>query len=90
MGAITGERVTANGGRIQVKVPANSGEIWIPTGICNETFELVETVEIVKPQEPVKVVEEPKKPEPLVVQKGKISEKIVLDPSLVTWVKSFG
>ena len=31
VGALTGERTAVNGGRIQVKVAANSGEIWIPT-----------------------------------------------------------
>ena len=80
IGALTGERVSANGGRIQVKVRANSGEIWIPIGIGNETFELVQTVEIVKPQVPVKVLEEPKKPVPVKVQEEK-AEKIVLDPN---------
>lgn len=30
VGALTGERIAVTGGRIQVKVAANSGEIWIP------------------------------------------------------------
>ncbi len=80
IGALTGERATANGGRIQVKVRANSGEIWIPIGISNETFEPAQTVEIVKPQAPVKVEEEPKRAEPVKVQEEK-AEKIILDPN---------
>ncbi len=80
IGALTGERVSANGGRIQVKVRANSGEIWIPIGIRNEAFEPAQTVEIVKLQAPVKVVEEPKRAEPVKVQEEKV-QKIVLDPN---------
>ncbi len=80
IGALTGERATANGGRIQVKVRANSGEIWLPTDVCNKTFEPAQTVEIVKPQAPIKVVEEPKMAEPVKVQEEK-AEKIVLDPN---------
>ncbi len=80
IGALTGVRVSANGGRIQVKVRANSGEIWLPTDVCNETFEPDQTVETLKPQAPVKVVEEPKMAEPVKVQEEK-SEKIVLDPN---------
>ncbi len=81
VGALTGERVTANGGRIQVKVRANSGDIWIPIGISNETFEPVQTVEIIKPQAPVKVVEEHEREEPVVVQEEDVTEKIVVDPN---------
>ncbi len=64
VGALTGERVSVNGGRIQVRVPANSGEIWIPAELFGESFAPIQTVEIEKTPEPVKVVEEPKKPEP--------------------------
>ena len=39
IGALTGERISVNGGHIQVKVPANSGEIWIPAEITGESFE---------------------------------------------------
>ena len=72
VGALTGQRVSANGGRIQVSVPANSGEIWIPAEICTESFAPIKTVEIRKIPEPVKtesvkVVEEPKAAEPVKV-----------------------
>ena len=60
VGALTGERVAVNGGRIQVRVPANFGEIWIPVEPCSESFAPIKTVEIEKTTEPVKVIEAPK------------------------------
>lgn len=62
VGALTGERAAVNGGRIQVRVPANSGEIWIPAEMCGESFAPIKTVEIEKvPESQVQVkVEEPK------------------------------
>lgn len=32
VGALTGQKVSAQGGRIRVRVAANSGEIWLPAG----------------------------------------------------------
>ena len=64
VGALTGEKVSAKGGRIQVKVSANSGEIWLPVEMVDVSFEPVKTVVIEKMPEPVKVAEEPKKEEP--------------------------
>ncbi len=49
-GALSGEKVSVNGGRIQVKVPANSGEIWIPTELCDDSFESVKAVELKAPE----------------------------------------
>jgi glycosidase len=66
VGALTGEKVSVNGGRIQVKVPANYGEVWIPAEMISESFAPIKTVEIVKAPEPVKVEvpkEEPVKAE---------------------------
>lgn len=62
VGALTGERAAVNGGRIQARVPANSGEIWIPAEMCGESFAPIKTVEIEKvPESQVQVkVEEPK------------------------------
>ncbi len=57
VGALSGKRVSVNGGRIQVEVSANSGEIWIPAEICDESFAPVKTVEIEKVPEVVKVEE---------------------------------
>ena len=60
VGALTGERVAVNGGRIQVKVSANSGEIWIPSEMYNDSFAPIKTVKIEKAPEvkaePVKAV----------------------------------
>ena len=66
VGALTGEKVSVNGGRIQVKVSANYGEVWIPAEMISESFAPIKTVEIVKAPEPVKVEvpkEEPVKAE---------------------------
>ncbi len=42
VGALTGEHVCVNGGRIQICVPANSGEIWIPAEFCSKNLALTE------------------------------------------------
>ena len=63
VGALSGERVAVNGGRIRVKVAANSGEIWIPAEICDDSLAPIKTVEIVKAPKVVKVVETVKAPE---------------------------
>ena len=54
VGALSGERLGVNNGRISVKVAANSGEIWIPSEMCTETFAPVKAVEIVKAPQPEK------------------------------------
>ncbi|MBQ8856834.1 MAG: alpha-amylase [Lachnospiraceae bacterium] len=64
VGALTGQKVAVNGGRISVNVPANFGEIWIPAELCGESFAPIKTVEIKKSPVQVKKVEEPK-PEPV-------------------------
>jgi len=69
VGALSGERVAVNGGRIRVKVAANSGEIWIPAELCDDSLAPIKTVEIVKvpkvvkAPEVAKVVETVKAPE---------------------------
>ncbi len=64
VGALTGERVFVKGGHIQVRVPANFGEIWIPAELCCESFSPVKTVEIEKtPETTIKIVVEPDKTE---------------------------
>lgn len=55
IGALTGERVSVNGGHIQVCVPGNYGEIWIPAELINESFAPIKNVEIKKTPEPVKL-----------------------------------
>ncbi|MBQ6788088.1 MAG: alpha-amylase [Lachnospiraceae bacterium] len=75
VGALTGERVSVNGGRIQVRVPANFGEIWIPEELCSESFAPIKTVEIEKAPEPVKVIEEPEQEVSEVVETAKSVEQ---------------
>ena len=104
VGALTGQRVSVNGGRIQVSVPANSGEIWIPAEICTESFAPMKTIEIKKvpspvKKEPVKMVEEAKAAEPVKVVetlKTQEAEKTVVEPQAeasekvaVDWNKSY-
>lgn len=79
VGALTGERVCANGGKINVRVPANFGEIWIPAEKCSESFAPVKFAEIKKAHEVVKVVAEPEKTDIVKAQEEKKSEKIAVD-----------
>ncbi len=81
VGALSGERVCASGGRLHVRVSANSGEIWIPEDVCSEDFVPVETAEIKNAPEPVNTVSEPEKQEPAKIQEEKKTEKITVDLS---------
>ena len=81
VGALTGEKVAVSGGRMQVSVPANFGEIWIPEELYDDSIAPIKTVEIVKaPQpkvetpEPVKEVEEPKP------EQGKVEPEKAVEP----------
>lgn len=58
VGALTGERISANDGLIQVQVPANAGEIWIPAELCTESLAPIKTVKIARKREIVKALEE--------------------------------
>ena len=57
IGGLTGMRATVSGGQIQVRVPANYGEIWIPAELYDESFAPIKTVKIEKAPAPVKVAE---------------------------------
>ena len=59
VGALTGEKVVVNDGRIQVKVPANGGEIWLPADLQGEVSAPIKPIEIKKAPEPVKSENEP-------------------------------
>lgn len=48
VGALTGERVTAQNGRIQVNIPANYGEIWLQEDFTSESHLPKKTVETEK------------------------------------------
>ena len=60
VGALSGERIYASNGRIQVRVPANYGEIWIPSEMADESFAPVKMIEIVKTENYQKSSEQPK------------------------------
>ena len=62
-GALSGEKVTAKDGSIQVKVPANYGEIWLPDECHSEAFAPIKTVEIKKVPAPVQIKDESAKAE---------------------------
>lgn len=82
VGALSGERVAVNGGRIRVKVAANSGEIWIPAELCDDSLAPINTVEIVKVPEVMKAVETVKEPESVKVAetvKAPEAEPVALD-----------
>ena len=63
IGALTGTRVKVNGGQIQVRIPADFGEIWIPAELYDASIAPIQTMGIVKMPEPVKVSESVKVPE---------------------------
>ena len=75
IGALTGEHVAVMNGRMQVRVPANAGEIWIPAEIFAESIAPIKTVEIKKASEPLKTEEMPKK-EAVMVEEPKVEEKL--------------
>ncbi len=84
VGALTGEKVSADDGYIQVSVPANSGEIWIPSDITDKKTEPVRVTEIKIP-EPIKeevlheIPKEEKKPEKTVTVPNKRYEDMTIE-----------
>ena len=58
VGALTGRRASVNNGRIQVSVPANAGEIWIPKELMSESLAPIKTEEIVTPAKVATQVDE--------------------------------
>ena len=93
IGALTGQKVSADGGSIQVNVPANFGEIWIPAELYSESFAPVKTVKILKAEsvktaQNVKIEESVKqenRPEVKIAEKSDSEqEKVVVD-----WNKSY-
>ena len=91
VGALTGEKVSVNGGYIHVKVPANYGEIWIPAEMIKECFAPIKTVEIEKAPEPVKAEEPVKAIEPKKAAEAvKTVEPVkAADPVKVDWNKPY-
>ncbi len=89
-GALSGKKVAVTDGKIQVKVSANYGEIWLPDNIPDESFAPIKTAEIKKTPEPVKVDEEPvkhetvkapeeKRAEPTVTVQNKLYEEMTVE-----------
>ncbi|MBR5584058.1 MAG: alpha-amylase [Lachnospiraceae bacterium] len=92
VGALTGQKVSVDGGRIQVDVPANFGEIWIPAEMMEKSIAPIKTMEIVKAPAPVKV--ETPKSEPVKkveiikpVEEPKAEEKA--ETVVVDWNKPY-
>ena len=79
IGALSGERAFANGGRIQVCVPPNSGEIWIPSELCQEGLARVETVEINRIPETAEVIVKPEIEQPQEKQEENKAEKVTVN-----------
>ena len=77
VGALSGERLGVNNGRISVRVAGNSGEIWIPAEMCKETFAPVKDVEIVKAPQPEKKEEVKKE---VSTEKAAVEEVSVKEP----------
>lgn len=85
IGALSGEKVTVEDGRIQVKIPANYGEIWLSEGTQSESLVPIKTAEIKKAPSSVKVEEKPANAEtvkaPEKVTEERRSEKTVTVPN---------
>jgi len=73
--------VQGDNGRIQVRVPANYGEIWIPAELCEGSVDLIETVEIVKTPEPVSVPEVFQEPTAKEMREEKKTKQAVVVPN---------
>ncbi len=72
VGALSGEILSVSGGHIQVRVPANGGEIWISKGSADEGFEPIGVTEITKSPEPINTEEKPSEVTPsLVIEEEK-------------------
>lgn len=86
VGVLTGERVTAQNGRIQVNVPANYGEIWLQEDGVDESLAPVKAVEIKNVPQPPKAeaqesvkAEEPKAIPHTQQQKEKAPTTVTVD-----------
>ena len=58
IGALTGERVCAKDGRLQVRIPTNYGEIWIPVEFEDESITPTKVFEAEPIFEPARTAEE--------------------------------
>ena len=82
IGVLSGEKVAVNNGCITVTVKENSGEIWVPEGICEkEEFEVVDEAVNVMP-EVVNIVPEVVVPETPVLSQTNTDNKPYEDMSV--------
>jgi len=74
VGALSGERLCARDGRLQVRVPGNYGEIWIPAELCGDGFAPAALPEI-KPAPKAEPAPAPKsEPVPAKAEPASVSE----------------
>ncbi len=92
-GALTGEKISAYDGSVQIQIHANSGEIWLPDEVADESFKPIKTVEIKKAPEVAKTektessetvkesvkVQEEKKPDLIVTVPNKPYEEMTVE-----------
>ncbi len=82
-GTLTGQKICAKGGHIQVTVPANYGEIWIPLSKGSEHSSPATKIEIKEAPEPIKAekvkIQEEKKPEKAVQDLNKPYEDMSVE-----------
>ena len=90
VGALTGKRVPVRDGRIQVNVPANAGEIWIPAELVSEGLAPLQTVEIIAPAK-VEIKEKEAAPAKVETSPSETdsSTESVTDEVSVDWSKSY-
>ena len=79
VGALLGERVCVKNRHIQVTVPANCGEIWIPAELMNESGAPIKISEIKKTQKKEVFAKAPEKQEPVKVSTEEAVRKIITD-----------
>ncbi|MBQ0065050.1 MAG: alpha-amylase [Firmicutes bacterium] len=77
VGALSGERVTANG-KLEVNVPANSGEIWLPEHCLGDWQTKTGVREKIEKSKPVPVVKKGEKPEPVKAQSVPAQQKTLV------------
>ena len=81
IGALTGEQICVNDGHIQVKVPANYGEIWLYEEFPHENFTPIKAVETPKIPKVEKIIKMAENTEPEKAQEIKTTEKVITVPN---------
>lgn len=94
VGALTGKRVSVTNGHIQITVPSNYGEIWIPEELSEESFAPIKTVGTEETPKPVKIVAEPDNVASIEVaeeseKKVQVKEEKKNEKTVVDWNKRY-